>query len=65
MKTLELNQMEVIEGGDLDLGCAMSAISLAATFAGAFLVTGPVGAGIFAVGFISGSIGLRASCSQK
>ena len=62
MKNLELNQMETIEGGELS--CAMSAISLAATFAGAFLVTGPVGAGIFAVGFISGSIGLGASCSQ-
>jgi len=61
MKTLELNQMENVNGGDL--GCTMSAISLAATFAGAFLVTGPIGAGIFAVGFISGSIGLGASCS--
>ncbi len=60
MNTLELNQMELIEGGDM--ACAMSAISLAATFAGAFLVTGPIGAGIFAVGFISGSIGLGASC---
>lgn len=65
MKTLELKQMEGVEGG-ASVGCVSSAVSLAATYAGAFLIgTGvmaPAGAVIFGIGFIAGSIGLAASC---
>lgn len=58
MKKLELNQMENLEGG----GCAWSAIGLGLTFAGAFLVTGPIGAGLFAATFIHNSIDVANSC---
>ena len=53
MKKLELNQMENLQGGDYD--CAADAVGLALTFAGAFLVTGPIGAGLFAAAFIWGA----------
>lgn len=58
MRELDLTEIEQIEGGS----CLWSSVSLAATFAGAFLVAGPIGAGIFAAGFISGSISLAYSC---
>ena len=54
MKTLELNQMENLQGGRMS-SCAEDAVGLALTFAGAFLVTGPIGAGIFAAAFIWGA----------
>ena len=60
MKKLELNQMENVEAGS----CFTSSVGLALTFAGAFLVTGPVGAGLFAASFIWGSIDLADSCKQ-
>ncbi|MCK5440849.1 MAG: hypothetical protein KAJ23_03050 [Maribacter sp.] len=63
MKTLEFNQMENYTGGDVFGECADSAIALGLTFAGAFLTTGPIGAGIFAAAFIWGSIDLADSCS--
>jgi len=58
MKKLELNQMENLEAG----GCAWTAVGLGLTFAGAFLVTGPIGAGIFAASFIHGSISFAQDC---
>ena len=51
MNTLELNQMELVEGGS----CAGDLIGLGLTFAGAFFVTTPVGAAVFAAGFMWGS----------
>ncbi|MCY4779871.1 hypothetical protein ORI89_09425 [Sphingobacterium sp. UT-1RO-CII-1] len=62
MKTLELNQMEKLQGGKVFSDCADSAISLGLTLAGAFLVTGPIGAGLFAASFIWGSVDLAGSC---
>ncbi|MFB9077575.1 hypothetical protein ACFFLS_01290 [Flavobacterium procerum] len=59
MKKLELNQMENLTGES----CLWSAVGLGLTFAGAFLVTGPIGAGLFAASFIHGSIGLAQDCS--
>ena len=61
MKKLELNQMENLYAG----GCAWSAIGLGLTFAGAFLVTGPIGAGLFAASFIHGSISVAMDCPVK
>ncbi|WP_350284256.1 hypothetical protein [uncultured Croceitalea sp.] len=58
MKTLELHQMENIEAGS----CGWAAFSLGVTFAGAFLVTGPVGAALFASAFIRGSISVALAC---
>lgn len=60
MKKLELNQMAQIQGE----GCAWSAIGLGLTFAGAFLVTGPIGAGLFAATFIHNSIDVANSCRK-
>jgi hypothetical protein len=59
MKTLDLEQMEKIEGGS----CGWAAFGLGLTVLGAFLVTGPIGAGLFAAKFIHGSIGFAQSCS--
>ena len=53
MKTLELNQMENVNGGLSD--CAEDLIGLGLTFVGAFFVTIPVGAAVFAASFIYGS----------
>lgn len=53
MKTLELEQMEDLSGGLSD--CAEDLISLGLTFAGAFFVTTPAGAAVFAAAFIFGS----------
>jgi hypothetical protein len=61
MKTLNLQEMEMIEGGISD--CGVQALKLGATFLGAFLVTGPVGAGVFAARFIWGSVKLAEACS--
>jgi len=54
MKTLDFNQMEKIEGGEIS-NCAAGAIGLGLTFIGAFFVTTPVGAAVFAASFIWGS----------
>lgn len=55
MKTLELNQMDLVEGGIFGLSdCAESAIGLGIGFIGAFFITRPVGAAAFAAGFICG-----------
>lgn len=53
MKTLELEKMERLNGGLSD--CAEDLIGLGLTFLGAFFVTTPVGAAVFAAGFIYGS----------
>ncbi len=53
MKTLSLNQMETVNGG-LD-SCTEDLIGLSLTFAGAFFVTGPIGAAVFAASFIYGA----------
>lgn len=53
MEKLSIEQMEVIDGGLSD--CAKGLIGLGIGFAGAFVTTTPVGAAIFAVGFIYGS----------
>ena len=57
MKNLELNQMENFSGGLT--ACTEDLIGLGLTFAGAFLVTGPIGAGIFAASFIWGAATLN------
>lgn len=61
MRILDLNQMEKIGGGS----CGWAAFSLAVTFAGAFLVTGPIGAALFASAFIRGSISLGLACGGE
>lgn len=61
MKSLSLNEMENIEGGassssgGISSDCAKDIVGLGLTFAGAFLVTGPIGAGLFAASFIYGA----------
>ena len=40
MKTLDVIQMENVNGGDLDAGCVLASISLVAAFAGLCFVTG-------------------------
>ena len=52
--------MENLQGGS----CGWAAAGLALTFAGAFLVTGPIGAGLFAAKFIHGSVSLANECRQ-
>ena len=49
MKTLNLNEMESIHAGS----CGSSIASLSLAYAGAFLITGPIGAGLFVVAFAS------------
>ncbi|TDO96139.1 hypothetical protein [Flavobacterium sp. 245] len=46
-------------------GCGWSAVGLGLTFAGAFLVAGPIGAGLFAASFIHGSIALAQDCASN
>ncbi len=58
MKSLDLNQMETFEGGS----CGSSALGLAITFGGAFLVATPIGAAVFAAAFIIGSYNLSQAC---
>ena len=49
--------MENVQGGLSE--CAQDIIGLGITFAGAFLVGGPIGAGIFAASFIWGAATLN------
>ena len=49
--------MENVQGGLSE--CAQDMIGLGITFAGAFLVGGPIGAGIFAASFIWGAATLN------
>lgn len=51
MKKLDVNQMENVQAG----GCTTDLIGLGLTFAGAFIVTTPIGAGLFAATFILGA----------
>ena len=53
MRKLEVNQMENLSGGLT--GCQQNLIALGITFVGAFWVTTPIGAGLFAASFIWGS----------
>lgn len=55
MKTLQINQMEMVKGGKMLSPCTEDLIGLGLTFAGAFFVTGPIGAGVFAASFIYGA----------
>ncbi len=59
MRTLNLEQMEKIQAE----GCGSSALGLAITFGGAFLVATPIGAVVFAAAFIVGSYNLSQACS--
>ena len=61
MKKLEISQMENLQGGRISSDCAWAIAGLVAGFAGAFVTTTPVGAGIFAVGFVASSVGMK-SC---
>ena len=61
MKKLEISQMENLQGG-INSDCAWAIAGLVAGFAGAFVTTTPVGAGIFAVGFVASSVGMK-SCN--
>ena len=58
----ELNDNEIVklEGGS----CATAAIGLGLSLAAATLITGPVGAAIFAASFINGSISLAHACGS-
>lgn len=58
MKKLELSQMENLEAGSAD--CAWAIAGLALTFAGAFVTTTPVGAGIFLGSMIVSGVGMKA-----
>ena len=58
MKKLNLEKMENIEGGS----CASSALGLGLSVAGAFLVAGPVGAGLWAVSHLVAVYNLTESC---
>jgi len=60
MKTLNLQEMENVQGGLSE--CGIQALKLGATFLGAFLVTGPIGAGLFAARFVWGSVKLAQAC---
>ena len=62
MKKLEISQMENLQGG-ISGDCAWAIAGLVAGFAGAFVTTTPVGAGIFAVGFVASSVGMK-SCKK-
>lgn len=61
MRKLDLNQMENLSGD----GCGWAAVGLGIAFAGAFLVTGPIGAGVFAASFIHGSISVAQDCGPQ
>ncbi|MCY3999023.1 MAG: hypothetical protein OXE55_06675 [Flavobacteriaceae bacterium] len=67
MKSLDLNQMEVIEGGwtSRQTECAVAAVGLVATYAGAFFIVGPVGAALWGATFIVGSILTTIACSNN
>ena len=58
MKTLDLQQMESIDGGS----CGTSIASLSLSYAGAFLITGPLGAGLFVVAFAFASYNAVSAC---
>lgn len=63
MKKLDLNQMEVLEGGKsnpVDCGLGLAGLAIAVVGAAAIVTTG--GAALFAAGFILGSIGTARSC---
>lgn len=75
MKNLELKKMslaavenklsayemeEIMAGSGVNWGCVGAVVGVVSAFAGAFVTTTPVGAAIFAVGFINSSIGLSA-----
>ncbi len=69
MKILELNQMEIVKGGDAS--CVISVIALGITFAGLFAL-GPVTGGTSwlalattAGGFIASGAGVGASCKKE
>ena len=54
---LTADEMENIMAGS---GCGWAIAGLVAGFAGAFVTTTPIGAGIFLVGFVSSSVGMSA-----
>lgn len=60
MKTLNLHEMENINGGN----CALSAIGFGATVAGLFLATPMTGgaAAVFAVSYITSGLSVMTSC---
>ena len=53
--TLSVCEMEEIMAGSMDWECATDLALLGLTFVGAFFVTSPIGAGIFAASFIGGA----------
>ncbi len=58
MKSLNLKQMEVVEAG----GCAGSLGSLGILLVAATFIAAPVAAGVWAAGFILGSINAADAC---
>ena len=58
MKTLSLIEMENVKGGS----CGSSIASLALTYGGAFLIAGPVGAGLFLAAFAFASYNAVSAC---
>lgn len=59
MKSLNLNQMEQIEGG----GCGLSLGLLGVAMVAATFIAAPIAAAVWAVGFIGGSINAADACS--
>lgn len=59
MKTLELNQMENLQGE----GCIGSLGVLGIAMIGATMIAAPIAAGVWAAGFILGSVNAADACS--
>jgi lactobin A/cerein 7B family class IIb bacteriocin len=62
MKNLSLNQMENVEGGAFNWGCAWSSVGLAAAVVGFAFVTGGTSLVIGLVGYAAGVGGVTTSC---
>lgn len=59
MKNLNFEQMEIVEGG----GCAGSLGALGIAMVAATFIAAPLAAGVWAAGFILGSINAADACS--
>ena len=58
MKKLDLHEMETIDAGS----CGSSIASLGLSYASAFLITGPIGAGLFVAAFAFASYNAVSAC---
>ena len=62
MRKLEVNQMESLEGGLMDWGCAWSSVGLGAAVVGMAFVTGGASLAVALVGYAAGVGGVVTSC---